>query len=57
MTNLNIMLIIANAGVANGDCKKLATVDQSSAPRDRPSRPAPMIWAVTEAFDIQQTKD
>ena len=59
MKNPAIMLMIANPGVAKGDPRKPATVDQSRAkePIPSPRRPEPICWAVTESFHIQQTKD
>ena len=51
--------MMANAGVAKGVPKKPATVDQSrpNEPSPRPLIPPPICWAVTESFQIQQTRE
>ena len=50
---------MANKGVAKGVPKKPATVNQSrpNEPTPRPFIPPPICWAVTESFQIQQTKE
>lgn len=53
------MLTMAKPGVAKGLPRNPATVDQSkpNEPIPRPLTPEPICWAVTDFFQIKQTKE